>query len=121
MSKGAAMFLIALGWALSNVHRCFSTNDYIPLHPFLNDVEIDRQWLLKDLGEMIFYSVIVFVAFSNAKSSLKKFFLGLFIAQVLEIVNYTLFFKRNQELLCVEGLIILFAIILSIRKWNFSR
>lgn len=133
MKKGSTILLISCAWIFENIHRIFNNKPEYPIKPFINSItwckrfqcvpygEIDLQWYLKDIGELIFFFVIAYLALVNAKPSVKIIFRGLVFVMSLEILNYFLFFKRSELILCAEGLVILGTIIILLMKWKFSK
>lgn len=120
MKKGTTIFLIALGWIASNIHRVRNGKPNYPIHPFLSERQIDLQWYMKDLGELIFFLIIAYLALVNVKPSVKIIFKGLVFVQILELLNYLLYFKHSELILCAEGLTILGTIIILLMKWKFK-
>jgi hypothetical protein len=120
MKKGTTILLVALGWIASNIHRVRNGMPDYSIKPFLIDRSIDLQWYMKDLGELIFFLIIAYLALVNAKPSVKIIFRGLIFVQLLELVNYILYFKHSELILWAEGLTILGTIIILLMKWKFE-
>ena len=116
MGKRVAYIMFVLSWPVTLVHRAWNNSPVNVKSWFVYrpDVSQDFQWYIADTGNMlgllfILLAIYVYLRWAhNSHGTIAILVLGLIFMQVLDIVNYWLFFKQNETILYFQGAILIF-------------
>lgn len=80
----------------------------------------DEQWYICDTGNMLSFSLILLSFLLIRKKTINYHIalLAVFLISIIDIIHYWLCYKQNESIVLMEGLIMLLAALLIIkRKW----
>lgn len=86
----------------------------------MGEVKQDVQWYVYDSGNMLSFSFILlsFILVRKKTINYHIALLAVFLISIIDIIHYWLCFKQNESIVLMEGLIMLLAALLIIkRKW----
>lgn len=113
-------FLLFLSWPVVLVHRFWNNRppQKLKLIPF-EDIEQDIQWYIKDSGDLVSISLILAAFYLAARTIREKIVVGTFLLiSIIDIGHYWLWYKRNEYIISVEGIIIIIAAWLMMFKYK---
>lgn len=116
-----SVFLLFLSWPVCLVHRFWNNSPAHKVNWFVTgEVKQDVQWYIYDTGNMISVSFILlsFLLIQKKTINYHIALLAVFLISIIDIIHYWLCFKQNESIVLMEGLIMLLAALLIIkRKW----
>lgn len=125
-----SLILLFMSWPVCLVHRWWSNR---PPHKgswFLTDVrseqtgkliEQDLQWYICDTGNMLSMSFIIlsFILLKAKTIDYTICLITVFIISIIDIIHYWLWFKQEQQVVQFQGLLMVVAATLILRrKWK---
>lgn len=117
-----SLLLLFLSWPVCLVHRLWNNKPPNKVNWFMiGDVKQDVQWYIYDTGNMLSVSLII-LSLLLIRTKTKNYqiaLLAVFLISIIDIIHYWLFFKQNEWIVQLEGLIMLLAaLLILIRKWK---
>lgn len=87
----------------------------------IGEIKQDAQWYICDTGNML-SATLILLSLLLIRMKTKNYqiaLLAVFLISIIDIIHYWLYFKQNEWIVQLEGLIMLLAaLLILIRKWK---
>lgn len=116
-----SLFLLFLSWPVCLVHRFWNNRPAHKVNWFMTgEIKQDVQWYVCDTGNMLSFTFILlsFILVRKKTINYHIALLAVFLISIIDIIHYWVCYKQNESIVLMEGLIMLLAALLIIkRKW----
>jgi hypothetical protein len=116
-----SLLLLFLSWPVCLVHRFWNNKPPNKVSWFMTgEIKQDVQYYIYDTGNMLSTTFILlsFVLIQKKTTNYNITLLAVFLISIIDIIHYWLCYKQNEWVVTLEGLIMLLAALLILRKWN---
>lgn len=121
--KAYILTLLYLSWGMYNVHRFWNNTEPVYVYPFPLDKDYEVTWhwyiylLLKDLSYLlILLALWLYVSRGMRKDKeIMGVFGAVFVVQLIEIPHYLLWARHSEQVLFIEGLILVWSAVKLLR------
>ena len=119
MKERIALGLVFLSWPVCIVNRCWQNAPFHPVRWIIFDktVNQDFRWyfVYNELWLSAFFALVAFLIIDRKTRKLQIALWSVFWVSIVDIINYWLWFRRNELALTSEGIIMLFGAILILK------
>jgi hypothetical protein len=125
MRERVALILLYLSWPVCVVHRYWNNEPERKVRWIRYDRSVFQDfrwyWVYNELWVSAFFVILSFLIIRRKTRKLQIALWGLFWVSVVDILNYWLFFRRNEYALSLEGLIMVATALITIYNDQSTR
>lgn len=120
MRNNIALILLCLSWPVNIIHRYWNNSPEIKVSWIILDKGVSQDfrwyWVYNELWVSSVFVLIAFMLCKQRTKSINIIIWSLLIISGIDIVNYWLWFRRNELCLFAEGLVLLSGLIIILKN-----